>query len=138
MSNLSGALPRRAVLWFRNDLRLHDNASLSSAAALVKKGAAEHVLPVYVFDPRHFGTTAFGSPKTGKYRARFLMESVQDLKSELRCVPSMRFVAIDTSTALKAASPATRRRSIHRRDADVNRGTWPGWVATTAIWDRTC
>jgi deoxyribodipyrimidine photo-lyase len=85
MANLSGALPRRAVLWFRNDLRLHDNASLTTAAALVKKGAAEHVLPVYVFDPRHFGTTGFGSPKTGKYRARFLLESVQDLKEELRC-----------------------------------------------------
>ena len=52
----------------------------------MKKGAAEHVLPVYVFDPRHFATTRFGSAKTGVYRARFLMESVQDLKSNLRYV----------------------------------------------------
>lgn len=45
------------------------------------------VLPVYCFDPRHFGTTPFGSPKTGKYRSKFILECVMDLKQQLRCVP---------------------------------------------------
>lgn len=39
------------MVWFRNDLRVHDNEALSAAN---KDGAA--VLPVYCFDPRDFGT----------------------------------------------------------------------------------
>lgn len=77
---------RHRVIWFaRNDLRLHDNPCLSHALSF--KGTAE-VLPVYIFDPRHFGTTHRGSPKTGSYRARFLLESVLDLRSQLRSIGS--------------------------------------------------
>ena len=42
------------------------------------------VLPLYCFDPRSFGTTPFGNPKTGSLRAKFLLDSVQDLKANLR------------------------------------------------------
>ena len=41
------------------------------------------MVPLYCFDPRHFGTTPYGSKKTGDYRAKFLLESVQDLKQRL-------------------------------------------------------
>jgi deoxyribodipyrimidine photolyase len=39
---------------------------------------------VYVFDPRHFILTPWGNPKTGNYRAQFLLDSVLDLKANLR------------------------------------------------------
>lgn len=43
---------------------------------------------MYCFDPRHFGTTPYGSKKTGDYRAKFLLESVQDLKQNLKSIGS--------------------------------------------------
>ena len=39
---------------------------------------------MYVFDPRHFILTPWGNPKTGNYRAQFLLDSVLDLKANLR------------------------------------------------------
>ena len=75
----------RFVWWCRNDLRLHDNPLLTHV--LAHKGDKE-VLPVYVFDPRHFGTTRRGSAKTGHFRSRFILESVADLRAKLRAVGS--------------------------------------------------
>jgi len=67
------------ILWFRNDLRVHDHEPLQQAIA-----AQTPILPVYCLDPRHFGTTAFGFPKTGSFRAQFLVESLADLRQTLR------------------------------------------------------
>jgi len=67
------------LVWFRNDLRIHDNEILLEA---IRK--ADHVLPVYCFDPYYFTKTALGAPKTGNLRARFLLESVADLRANLR------------------------------------------------------
>lgn len=69
---------KRSLIWFRNDLRIHDNE------ALLKASQAEEILPVYCFDPRHFTKTAFGIPKTGSHRVKFLRESVINLKSNLQ------------------------------------------------------
>jgi deoxyribodipyrimidine photo-lyase len=46
------------------------------------------VLPFFCFDPRQFCATSWGSPKTGAFRAQFLLESVLDLKAQLRAVGS--------------------------------------------------
>ncbi|CAJ1367947.1 unnamed protein product [Effrenium voratum] len=46
------------------------------------------VLPVYVFDPRHFQRTGSGVWKTGAFRALFLLQSVRVLKRRLRSVGS--------------------------------------------------
>ena len=74
------SIKRRAIVWFRQDLRLHDNEALSDALH-----HAYEVLPVYVFDERwFFGTTNFGFKKTGSFRARFILESVQDLQKSLK------------------------------------------------------
>ncbi len=73
-------LARRAILWFRQDLRLHDNEALMEAMNL-----ANEVIPIYVFDERTFlGRTKYGFKKTEKYRARFIIESVADLRASLR------------------------------------------------------
>jgi deoxyribodipyrimidine photo-lyase len=71
---------KRAIVWFRNDLRLHDNEALTDAMR-----NAEEVIPVYVFDERNFmGKTSFGFPKIGAHRARFILESVVELRNNLR------------------------------------------------------
>ncbi len=70
---------RTILVWFRNDLRIHDNEILLEATR-----KADKILPVYCFDPYYFKTTTSGSPKTGNFRARFLLESVADLRKNLR------------------------------------------------------
>ena len=67
------------LVWFRKDLRIHDNEILAEA---VRKG--EIVVPVYCFDPRQFETTSFQTRKTGVIRARFLIECVADLQRSLQ------------------------------------------------------
>ena len=66
-----------SLIWFRNDLRVHDNQALYEASN------ANVVVPVYCFDPRHFKITDYGFHKTGSHRTRFLTESVQNLRENL-------------------------------------------------------
>lgn len=72
---------RRAIVWFRQDLRVHDNEALTEALA-----AADEVLPIFIFDERTFKgrTRWFDFPKTGKYRAKFTIEAVEDLRKNIR------------------------------------------------------
>ena len=70
---------RTILVWFRNDLRIHDNEILLEA---IRK--ADKVLPVYCFDPFYFTKNEAGEPKTGNFRARFLLESVDDLRKNLQ------------------------------------------------------
>ncbi|KAL1558387.1 1,3-beta-glucanosyltransferase [Salvia divinorum] len=74
-----GALRRAAVVWFRNDLRIHDNECLTAA-----NNDSVSVLPVYCFDPRDYGKSSSGFDKTGPHRATFLTESVADLRKNLQ------------------------------------------------------
>lgn len=69
---------QKGLVWFRNDLRVHDNESLTNAIQ-----ENETVIAVYCFDPRHFEKTSFGFKKTEKFRAKFLIESVAALKQNL-------------------------------------------------------
>lgn len=56
---------------------------LSQVLAHAHKNA-DYVLPLYCFDPRHFeGTYHYSFPKTGTFRTRFLLESVEDLRKNL-------------------------------------------------------
>lgn len=70
---------RTILVWFRNDLRIRDNEVLLEA---MRK--ADKVLPVYCFDPFYFRKNPSGNSKTGNLRARFLLESVADLRKNLR------------------------------------------------------
>ena len=67
-------------VWFRNDLRIHDNPCLHAA---IQQG---RVQPIYVIDPRMFQSTAFGLPRMGKHRRRFLRESLENLRSQLKSI----------------------------------------------------
>ncbi|MBL7775183.1 MAG: DASH family cryptochrome [Saprospiraceae bacterium] len=83
-------MKRRAIVWFRQDLRLHDNEALTTALRM-----ADEVIPVFVFDERVFlGQTRFGFPKTQKFRARFYLEAAEDLRSSLRQIGSDLYVRV--------------------------------------------
>lgn len=77
-ANAAG-LRRASIVWFRNDLRVHDNEALVSASR-----DSLSVLPVYCFDPRDYGKSSSGFDKTGPYRAKFLLECVANLRTSLR------------------------------------------------------
>ncbi len=68
------------IVWFRNDLRIRDHEALYHACK-----EADYILPIYCIDPRLFQkTNHFKLPKTGTFRAKFLLESVRDLQFALR------------------------------------------------------
>lgn len=70
----------RIIYWFRNDLRLHDNAGFAQACA-----DADTVLSVYIFDSASFDPLpGLSAPKAGRFRTRFLLESLADLHHRLR------------------------------------------------------
>ena len=70
---------RTIVVWFKTDLRLHDNETLVKAIA-----QGDAIVPVYCFDDSHFVESEYGFQKTGSYRAQFLLESLTDLDKNLR------------------------------------------------------
>ena len=74
---------KRALVWFKTDLRLHDNETLVLAME-----QSDEIIPVYCFDEAHFKTTKFGFKKTGNFRAHFLLESLMDLDKNLRAIGS--------------------------------------------------
>ena len=69
---------KRALLWFRNDLRLHDHPALQAAL-----NRAEEIVPVYIIDERYLQRDRWGFLRTGPYRLQFLLESLQDLSIHL-------------------------------------------------------
>ena len=79
-----------ALIWFKNNLRVQDNKVLN---ATIKNN--KHVIAVYVFDTRHFEITPFGFKKTDKFRAQFLIETVQNLKENLKTLNIELFVYLD-------------------------------------------
>ena len=70
---------KTSIVWFKTDLRLHDNETLIKAIA-----QSDQIIPVYCFDDSHFEETSFGFKKTGNFRAQFLLESLADLDKNLR------------------------------------------------------
>ena len=97
----------KAIVWFRNDLRVHDNEALSEALRM-----ADEVIPVFVFDERVFGPkTPFGFDKTGVKRIQFIIECVTDLRKSIENLGSDLIVRtgitediiFDISTQLKAS-----------------------------------
>lgn len=80
-----------ALVWFRNDLRVYDHEALFEASKF------DFVIPFYCFEPRQFGHTSFGFPKTGRHRTRFLIESVTNLRENLQ--------KLDTDLVVRTGKP---------------------------------
>lgn len=73
--------------WFRHgDLRVHDNPALVHSIKLIDGDDTGTIIPIFCFDTNLFGNgsqTPFGTLKVGPKRAKFLLESVSDLRSTL-------------------------------------------------------
>lgn len=70
---------RKTIVWFRNDLRIHDHQPLMEA---IKK--SDSILPVFCIDPRWQKQTKYGTLKMGEHRFKFLLECLHDLKKQLQ------------------------------------------------------
>lgn len=70
---------RTIIVWFKTDLRLHDNETLIKAIA-----QSDAIVPVYCLDESQFVESEYGFQKTGSFRAQFLFESLTDLDKSLR------------------------------------------------------
>ncbi|MEM1068107.1 MAG: DASH family cryptochrome [Planctomycetota bacterium] len=87
------------LVWFRNDLRIHDHESLTLACHHAKDNG-NGLVCLYVVDPHWFGKTRFGFPRTGPYRASFLRESLVDLDQSLRKLGGRLLVAYGDTTSV--------------------------------------
>ncbi|QKX16233.1 DASH family cryptochrome [Microbulbifer sp. YPW1] len=68
------------LIWFLNNLRCHDNEALTRACA---ESSGTPVAALYCFDPQFYGLDQYGFPRTGKFRAHFLLQSLRDLRQQL-------------------------------------------------------
>ena len=90
---------KKAIVWFRNDLRVHDNEALYRAS---KKFDA--VLPVYIIDEKRLNDSAYESAKTGSFRLKFLLESLAELNQTL--------VNLGSGLLIKIGDPAEELSKI--------------------------
>ncbi|MEA5260709.1 DASH family cryptochrome [Arcicella aquatica] len=79
----------KILLWFRNDLRVHDHEALFKASQQTSQ-----VFPLYVLDPSIFQELAMGFPKTGNLRTQFLFESIENLRKNLQSIGSNLIVRV--------------------------------------------
>ncbi len=120
------------LIWFRNDLRIHDNEILLEA---VKR--SEKVLPVYCFDPRYFSETRFGTKTTGGLRARFLIESVSALRQSLQQLGGDLIVRIGRPEELlpEICSEYQVSEVYHHREV-ADRETEISGLVEEALWKK--
>jgi deoxyribodipyrimidine photo-lyase len=78
------------LIWFRNDLRVQDNDSLFQACKKPGK-----TIGVYFLDPRQFETNKHGFKITEKFRAKFLLETLRELKNNLAALNIPLFIFHD-------------------------------------------
>ena len=72
---------KTAIVWFTNNLRVNDNHILENACSKY-----ERVIACYCFDKKHYTKTQYGFKKTEKFRAQFLIESVEALSQNLKAL----------------------------------------------------
>ena len=68
-----------ALVWLRNDVRFQDQQSFFNACK-----SYDRVVAYYAFEPKDFEKTTWGFQKTGKFRTRFNIETLQSLQLELK------------------------------------------------------
>ena len=74
---------KTSIVWFTTNLRISDNKPLLEAIT-----HSDQVIPLYIFDSSNLEDTNFGTRKMGKFRLKFLMESLQELDVALKEIDS--------------------------------------------------
>lgn len=67
------------IYWFRQDLRLGDNAAFLAAC-----DSASELVPVYCHDPAVDAPTPWGCPRVGNHRRAWLAATLADLRKQLQ------------------------------------------------------
>lgn len=70
---------KRVLIWFRNDLRIHDQEALFTACS---EGSS--ILPVFILSPAVERNTPYFIQGVSHFRKNFLNQSLQDLNDSLR------------------------------------------------------
>ena len=83
---VKGAKETKSLVWFRNDLRVNDNLALNSALSAPGK-----VIGFYCFNLSMFKMTNLGFPRIDKFRAKFLLETIENLKEDLKRITQRKF-----------------------------------------------
>jgi len=93
--------PLRVALWLRNDLRVHDNALFRHPLLALPCS----VLPLFVHDPTAWAACRWlpSTPRCGPHRARFLADSLSDLRARLRRGGSGLAIAVGVPSDVFAA-----------------------------------
>ncbi len=70
---------KKALVYFRKDLRLLDHPALYQAFQETRL-----ILPLFVFSEAITGKTKNGLPRTGKFRMKFLLEAIHNLRASFQ------------------------------------------------------
>lgn len=134
----------KILIWFRNDLRIHDHEVLHKA--LQKKDT--QIIPFYCFDERHYQDTALGFPKTDTFRAKFIIEAVQNLRQNLQDLgsnliirkgkPEEEILKIASDYGIKAVY--THQEVTHEElqvEQSLQEELWAKKIAFETFWGST-
>ena len=133
----------RIIVWFRNDLRITDNETLVKA-----QQSGTEVVPVYCFDPRMWSETTLGFSKTGAFRTKFLIESVEALRKSFRELgadlivlqgkPEVELVRLAEEIEAKAIFFSQEVTSEERNvDKSLEKNAFAKGIATESFWQST-
>ena len=104
------------LVWFGNDLRIHDNDVLSLAVKNHSK-----VIGIYSIDPSLFKENEFGFKKMDVFRAQFLLESLYNLQQQLLTKNISLLVFLDKpEIKLKAICDSYQIDSIYKQKEWTN------------------
>ena len=97
------------LVWFRSNLRVEDNTSLSKAIR-----DSSRVIGYINIDPAIFELSDYGFKKTEKFRTKFLLETIQDLKKQLNDINiSLIITNQDFETSINSIIEKYNIRSIY-------------------------
>lgn len=120
------------LVWFRNDLRTHDNEALLAAVE-----RADYVVPVYVFDRRYYEKNDSGFWNTGILRQQYIYQSVRSLKEKIQSLggdlltyEGLPEEIIPTLVQKYDIDEVYHHREVSRRETDISE-----WVEE-ALWQQ--
>lgn len=103
-SSVQSPMSRKALIWFRNDLRVRDNAILNIVSqqqtSLSSPAKYNEIICLYCFDPRYYSPTRYSKHKTGIYRSKFIIESVINLQKNLQSLNHRLLIGLEEPEAI--------------------------------------
>ncbi|CEM24732.1 unnamed protein product [Vitrella brassicaformis CCMP3155] len=110
----------RIVVWFRNDLRVHDNPLLTAAADLLQQQGEDkvEVLPIYCITQQDLEPAPWEENPRLLARGRFLIEALTELKNRLRELGSDLLIVI--------SDPHRFIPHLFNTRHETDPGVWPG------------